>query len=169
MTRDRDRAVAEAALAAMAPEVGCVDGVRHHRRPTSHSGVTLDEAVTFACDPGIAQAIGVTVVRSNSVPRGTWLEDRTRGQLSTLIVGTHVEDPLEVVRRDARRWVREGMVRVTPWQLRDQHARQRKAEDLVDQLAGPLEWPSVDPVKEERKHKLAEAVAYSDRALRSVL
>lgn len=106
--------------------------------------LVLAEAVELAAmDGAVARAIGVAVVRSPYVPRGTFLEDRTRGQLKRLVIGTDQADPLEAVRRDARRWVREGMASVTPYALRHRHAEQRRAEDLVDKLVGaPPAWPA---------------------------
>lgn len=103
------------------------------------------EAAPFFLEQGLARAVGVTVYRSPLLPRGTLLEQRFgHGQLVSLTMGTHTADPLEVVRRDARRIVREGMTcaRVVPQWLQAQHRQQRDAEDLIDQLAGPPAGPA---------------------------
>lgn len=92
----------------------------------------------------VARALGIRVHRSAVAERGTMYAVKDHhGATTELIVGTRV-DPLEVVRRDARRWVRDGMARagMVPLRLRLEHAEQRRAEDYLDQLAGPLAWPA---------------------------
>lgn len=94
----------------------------------------------------VARALGIPVHRSDALERGQFVMMRDqRGDATGIFVGTRLVDPLEAVRRDVRRWVRDDARRagiVTPelgWKWSEQH----KAEELIDQLVGtPPAWPA---------------------------
>lgn len=147
MTRPsrKEHALASAALAALPPDPVYIDGVPQPGAPPMQQHLSHSEVLEFVQDDGaVARALGVAVQRSAAVRRGRVLEQRSpSGVLGALVIGTRQDDPLEAVRRDTRRQVRDAMRGVTPWRLRDRHAREQAAEDLVDKLVGaPPAWPA---------------------------
>lgn len=127
-----------------------------HLPPARVEVLVEPDAVAIYLENGdeMARALGIPVVRTATLPRGTFLEDRTgltltpdgrsgnTGTLRRLIVGTAVEDPYEAVRRDARRIVYDGLARWLTPDLRAARRRQLEAEALLDKLIGAPEWPT---------------------------